>query len=110
MDWLLHELGFERADTWVEGESWMAGGVYLTLTTSPNLSGTTHDRRAPSVNHIAFAGGSPERVDVVMEHAVEHGWSPLYEDRYPHVGGPDHYAGWLENSSGFEVEVVADAW
>lgn len=106
--WLLRELGFERESEWPEGESWAAGGAYLTLTTSPNLSGTMHDRRAPGVNHLAFRAGAPERIDDIMARAKQHGWRPLYQDRYPHAGGPDHYAGWLENSAGFKAEVVAD--
>ncbi len=106
--WLLRELGFTRDSEWPEGESWSAGGAYLTVTTSPNLSGTTHDRRMPGVNHLAFTGGSPAHVDDVMARADQHGWIPLYHDRYPHAGGPDHYAGWLENSAGFKVEIVAD--
>ena len=106
--WLLRELGFARSGEWPEGESWTAGGAYLTLTTSPNISGTTHDRRSPGVNHLAFSAGGPSRVDDIMAHAVEHGWRSLYQDRFPHAGGPDHYAGWLENSAGFKAEVVAD--
>lgn len=106
--WLLQELGFERASEWSEGESWEAGGAYLTLTTSPNLSGQVHDRRAPGVNHLAFKGGTPERVDTIMAKAQEHGWKPLYQERYPHAGGPDYYAGWIENTAGFKAEVVAD--
>lgn len=31
-----------------------------------------------------------------------------WADRYPRAGGPDHYAGWLENSAGFKAEIVAD--
>lgn len=42
--WLLRELGLEREGEWPEGEPWAAGGAYLALTTSPDLSGTTHDR------------------------------------------------------------------
>lgn len=106
--WLLSELGFTRESEWPEGESWAAGGAYLTLTTSPNLNGTTHNRRAPGVNHLAFAAGSTDRVDAIIAAAPQHGWRPLYQDRYPHAGGPDHYAGWLENSAGFKAEVVAD--
>lgn len=106
--WLLHEVGFERVSVWDEGESWEAGGAYLTLTTSPNLTGARHDRRAAGVNHLAFAAGSAERVDAVMAAASAHGWRPLYQDRYPHAGGPSHYAGWLENSAGVKAEVVAD--
>lgn len=57
--WLLRELGFTREGEWNEGESWAAGGAYLTLTTSPNLSGTTHYRRMPGVNHLAFRVDAP---------------------------------------------------
>ncbi|MBO9625880.1 MAG: VOC family protein [Microbacterium sp.] len=105
--WLLDALGFTRTSSWHEGESWEAGGAYLTLTTSPNLSGTTHDRRAPGVNHLAFRAGAPDDVDAIMSAAAEHGWRPLYHERYPHAGGPDHYAGWLENAAGFKAEIVA---
>lgn len=105
--WLLTRLGFVLEGEWGEGQSWAAGGAYLTLTTSPNLTGTTHDRRRPGVNHLAFKAGTPRTVDAIMADAEEHGWRPLYQDRYPHAGGPDHYAGWLENSAGFKAEVVA---
>ena len=60
------------------------------------------------MNHLAFSAGSRERVDAIIEASDSHGWRPLYHDRYPHAGGPDHYAGWLENSAGFKVELVAD--
>ncbi|GAA1604922.1 VOC family protein [Leucobacter chromiireducens] len=106
--WLLRELGFVQESVWDEGESWSAGGPYLTLTVSPKLSGRTHDRRTPGVNHIAFGAGAPSEVDRIMAGASSHGWSALYEDRYPHAGGPQHYAGWIENSAGFKVEIVAD--
>ncbi|GAA3606420.1 VOC family protein [Agrococcus terreus] len=106
--WLLRELGFERSSQWPGGESWAAGGAYLTLTTSPNLAGEAHDRRLPGVNHLAFKAGARARVDEVIAAAEQHGWRPLYQERYPHAGGPDHYAGWLENSAGFKAELVAD--
>jgi len=106
--WLLQELDFTRDSEWSEGETWTAGGAYLTLTTSPNISGATHDRRSPGVNHLAFKAGTPARVDRIMARAEGYGWRPLYQERYPHAGGPDHYAGWLENSAGFKAEVVAD--
>lgn len=106
--WLLARLGFERSQTWAEGESWSADGGYLTLTTSLNLSAAEHDRLRPGMNHLAFLGGGSDAVDELMRAAPHHGWKPLYHDRYPHAGGPDHYAGWLENDEGFKVEVVAD--
>ncbi|GAA2895340.1 hypothetical protein GCM10010455_18080 [Microbacterium esteraromaticum] len=81
--WLLRELGFEREGEWPEGESWAAGGAYLTLTISPNLSTASHDRRAPGVNHLACKAGAPSRVDAIMARADQHGWQPLYRERYP---------------------------
>jgi hypothetical protein len=41
--------------------------------------------------------------------APRHGWSPLFSDRYPHAGGLEHCAAYLENADGFEVELVARA-
>ena len=106
--WLLERLGFTLESEWQQGQSWAAGGVYLTLTTSPNLAGTMHDRRRPGVNHLAFRGGGTDRVDALMTDAQAHGWRQLYRERYPHAGGPGHYAGWLENSAGFKAEIVAE--
>lgn len=106
--WLLTRLGFSMVQEWEEGASWSAGGAYLTVTTSPNLSAEEHDRRRPGVNHLAFRGGAPDAVDAIMTAAPSYGWRPLYDDRYPHAGGPAHYAGWLENAAGFKVEIVAD--
>jgi hypothetical protein len=31
----------------------------------------------------------------------------MFADRYPWAGGPGHYAAYLENTDGFEVELVA---
>lgn len=106
--WLLSALQFTRESEWNGGESWGAGGAYVTLTTSPNLSGTAHDRRLPGVNHLAFKADSAAAVDAIMTAAADYGWWPLYHDRYPHAGGSAHYAGWLENSEGFKAEIVAD--
>lgn len=106
--WLLGSVGFALMDEWRSGQSWGAGGVYLTLAESPNLSEPAHDRRRPGVNHLAFWAGDRTAVDALMRDASAHGWTPLYQDRYPHAGGSEHYAGWLENSDGFKVELVAD--
>ncbi|MDQ2697510.1 MAG: hypothetical protein M3Y46_01820 [Actinomycetota bacterium] len=67
----------------------------------------------PGFHHVEVwiddLAGSRSAVDAIMTDASAHGWQPLYQERYPHAGGPDHYAGWLVNASGFKVEVVADA-
>lgn len=106
-EWLLRRVGFGVQSSWPGGQSWAAGEAYLTITTSPNLTGSVHNRRSPGVNHLAFKAGAPNIVDAIMSEAQAHGWWPLYQERYPHAGGPNHYAGWLENSAGFKVEIVA---
>lgn len=107
--WILQHVGFALESEWPGGESWAAGGTYLTLTTSPNLSAVEHDRRRPGLNHLAFHGGDRAAVDAIIAEAPGHGWQSLYTERYPHAGGDQHYAGWLENSSGFKLEIVADS-
>ena len=48
-----------------------------------------------------------EQVDALAAAAVGHGWHELFPDRYPHAGGPDHFAAYLVNSDGFEAELIA---
>lgn len=55
-----------------------------------------------------FLGGTRAEVDAIVSDAEAHGWRPLYQERYPHAGGPDHHAGWVENDQGFKVEIVAE--
>ena len=40
--------------------------------------------------------------------STEHGWHEMYADRYPHAGGDEHTALYLESSEGFEVEIVLE--
>jgi hypothetical protein len=42
-----------------------------------------------------------------VAHAAGYGWRLLFADRHPFAGGPNHYAAYLENEDGFEVELVA---
>lgn len=106
--WLLSQVGLACLSRWEDGETWgEAGGAYLTLTASPNTTSSAHDRRRPGVNHIAFVVGDARRVDRLMAEAPGAGWRPLYQERYPHAGGPQHYAGWLENTAGYKVELVS---
>lgn len=106
--WLLDRVGFTLQQSWAGGQSWAAGGAYLTLTVSPTMTDPVHDRRRAGLNHLAFRAGSGEHVDAIMSAAPTQGWTPLYQERYPHAGGPQHYAGWLANAAGFKVELVAD--
>jgi RimJ/RimL family protein N-acetyltransferase/catechol 2,3-dioxygenase-like lactoylglutathione lyase family enzyme len=105
--WLLTELGWTEHQRWQHGVSWRLGPTYLVFEDSPGRRAAEHDRLRPGLNHIALHAGTPERVDTLVKAAARHGWRLLFADRHPHAGGPDHYAAYLENADGYEVELVA---
>ena len=106
--WLLTELGYQPFQSWEHGRSWALAGTYIVVEQSPDLTLTTHDRRGPGLNHLAFHAGDRSRVDDFVAAAAENGWSLLFEERHPHAGGADTYAAYLTNSDGYEVELTAN--
>ena len=106
-EWLLGELGYKAFQNWPNGRSWRLGTTYLVVEQSPAMTATAHDRLRPGLNHLAFHAGDSRRVDALHAQARGHGWAPMFADRYPHAGGADHYAAYLANADGFEVELVA---
>ncbi len=57
-------------------------------------------------NHLAFVVEDRALLDRIRAESSAHGWHEMFADRYPHAGGDDHTALYLENSEGFEVELV----
>ena len=108
LGWLLERLGFPRKESWKDGVSYGSDEFYLVLESGPDVADGGHERRRPGVNHLAFRAGSRSAVDLLARRAASHGWSLLFADRHPFAGGPEHYAAYLENAEGFEVELVAD--
>ena len=104
--WLLDRLGYSQFQDWPNGRSWRKAGTYLVVEQSPALASAEHDRLRPGLNHLAFHAGSPQNVDILAAEAPAHGWTLLFPERHPHAGGPDHYAAYLANTDGFEVELV----
>lgn len=107
--WLLTTLGYVEHQRWDTGVSWILDGTYVVVERSPALAADVHDRLAPGLNHLAFHGGTRDEVDRLVETAPSHGWTLLFGDEHPYAGGPDHYAAYLENGDGYEVEVVAES-
>ncbi len=108
LGWLLERLGFPRRESWENGISFGSDEFYIVLESGPDVAAGGHERRRPGVNHLAFRAGPRAVVDLLARRAASHGWSLLFPDRHPFAGGPDHYAAYLENAEGFEVELVAD--
>jgi catechol 2,3-dioxygenase-like lactoylglutathione lyase family enzyme len=105
--WLLESLGWTRYQDWPGGRSWRDGDVYVVVEESPALSGPTHDRLRPGLNHLAFHAGSRSALDALADSAPAFGWTLMFGDKHPWAGGPEHYAAYLEDRDGFEVELVA---
>jgi catechol 2,3-dioxygenase-like lactoylglutathione lyase family enzyme len=105
--WLLGRLGYREYQHWPAGRSWRLGGTYLVVEQSPDLAPGGHDRRRAGLNHLAFHLADRGLVDALVAEAPGHGWGLLFADRHPHAGGAQHYAAYLENADGFEVELVA---
>ncbi len=104
--WLLGELGWE-ADTDIR--SWAhPDGTYLFMERSPDLVDEPHDRLRPGVNHLGLTCDDRHQLDRMRAESSAHGWHELFADRYPHAGGDQHTALYLESSEGFEVEVVVE--
>ncbi|HEX5540495.1 MAG TPA: VOC family protein [Micromonospora sp.] len=105
--WLLSRLGYTEFQNWAAGRSWRLGPTYIVVEQSPDLRESAHDRRRPGLNHLAFHVGCADEVDELVRQAPQYGWTLLFPDRHPYAGGRDHYAAYLENADGFEVELVA---
>lgn len=107
--WIFERLGWTLFQVWDNGRSWQSpgGGPYVVVERSPDLQWNPYDRTNPGMNHLALA--VPERwmVDKIVTEAPAYGWHLMFADRHPFAGGDHHYAAYLENDEGFEVEVVA---
>ncbi|MFI5476831.1 VOC family protein [Streptomyces cacaoi] len=107
LGWLLEALGHTLFQSWNNGCSWRLGPTYLVLEQSPALTGDRHDRCRPGLNHLAFHVEDATSVDQLATDATGHGWHLMFPDRHPYAGGAQHYAAYLENDDGFEIELVA---
>lgn len=105
--WLMAALRWLPHEQWAYGRSWRLGDTYLVIEQSPDLRPGPHDRLRPGLNHLAFHAGPRSDVDGIVAHAPAYGWRLMFADRHPYAGGPSHYAAYLENEDGFEVELVA---
>lgn len=105
--WLLTSMGYRLFQDWPGGRSWLAGQCYVVVEQSPARTASRHDRCRPGLNHLAFHVAGRQQVDQLAAEARLHGWKLMFPDLHPFAGGAEHYAAYLENADGFEVELVA---
>jgi catechol 2,3-dioxygenase-like lactoylglutathione lyase family enzyme len=104
--WLLERLGYAPYQDRPDGRSRRLGETYLVFEQSPALTAEHHDRLRPGLNHLAFHVTSRAELDTLVEEAPAYGWTLLFPERHPHAGGSGHRAAYLENTDGFEAELV----
>jgi len=104
---LLEQLGYALFQSWDGGRSWRLGPTYVVVEQSPALTAERYDRCRPGLNHLAFHVEDAAVVEELAVDAVRHGWRLMFPERHPYAGGERHYAAYLENDDGFEVELVA---
>jgi catechol 2,3-dioxygenase-like lactoylglutathione lyase family enzyme len=107
LGWLLEALGYALFQSWDGGRSWQLGPTYLVIEQSPALTAEQHDRCRPGLNHLAFHVEDAATVEELTANAAAHGWHLMFPEQHPYAGGAQHYAAYLENDDGFEVELVA---
>lgn len=106
--WLLGELGYGLCQQWNTGISWKHDGTEISLVqTLPDHVEPPYHRQHTGLNHLAFYGGSKERVDELRAKLIKRQVQLLYDDKYPHAGGINHYAIFFEDPNRIKVEVVA---
>lgn len=110
LGWLFEELGYVAGEPWACGVSYRGTDEYIVLEAGPDVLAEPHRRRAPGVNHLAFVAGDAIRVDELTALALDRGFKLLFAKDHPFAGGPDHYAAYLEDATGFEIELVADGF
>lgn len=108
--WLLSRLAWTDFQDWPGGHSWRSpDGSYVVIEQSPDLTGDRHRRTLPGMNHVAVTAPDTGAVDDIAAGAAGHGWQLLFTDTHPYAGGHEHYAAFLSDDDGYEVEVVADS-
>lgn len=106
--WLLGELGYELCQQWHTGMSWKHDGTEISLVqTLPDHLEPPYHRQRTGLNHIAFYGGTRQSVDELHAKLIQRQVPLLYDDKYPHAGGPNYYALFFEDPNRIKVEVVA---
>jgi catechol 2,3-dioxygenase-like lactoylglutathione lyase family enzyme len=105
--WLLGRLGYSLEDSsdsivlFRDGQ----GFAFVIEQSADMVPGMLYSRLRPGLNHVAFRLDSSDLLGGILREAGTHGWSDLPVDRHPIAGAA--LVGYLEDSDGFEVELVA---
>lgn len=104
----LEKLGYHLYQEWDDGFSYrFADGTYMVFVQVPEkYVSLGYHRQRIGLNHLAFRVESTHEVDSIRQWLIERGVTLLYDERYPHAGGPQHYAVFFEDPDRVKIEVV----
>lgn len=106
-DKLFADLGYELYQEWEKGFSYRYQSTYLVFVQTEEAYLTpTYHRKQTGLNHLAFCLPKKAQVDALRERLRSDGVTLLYDEHYPHAGGPDHYAVFFEDPDRVKLEVV----
>ncbi|WP_421409942.1 VOC family protein [Streptococcus suis] len=108
-DFLLTKLGYSLYQEWEDGLSYKKAEQYLVFVQTPqDFLEAGYHRCRTGLNHLAFHAGTPDEIDQWRKEFLTRRVKLLYDDRYPHAGGPDYYALYLEDPDGIKIELVGE--
>lgn len=107
LGWLLERIGYTVKDDWSYGISYEYATHYIVLEQGTDVLDAPFDRLRPGINHLAFQLPNPEIVEEITAEALDNGFTLMFTDKHPFAGGPQHYAAYIEDATGFEIELVA---
>jgi catechol 2,3-dioxygenase-like lactoylglutathione lyase family enzyme len=105
--WLLGELGYAR-DPDIERVilfRYPSGFAVALEQSSDMVPGMLYSRLRPGLNHMAFRLDSPDLLRTIADDCANYGWAVMPIDHHQIAGGAD--VAYIEDSDGFEVELVA---
>lgn len=107
--WLLDLLGYKLFQQWDGGASYILDETYIVFVQAEErFLDIPYHRCRPGLNHLAFYGGSKEKIDEITLKLKDRGVTILYGDRHPFAGGEDCYGVYFEDPDRMKVEITAD--
>lgn len=107
-DWLLPQLGYQLYQQWDHGFSYRLGDTYLVFVQVETPYRHPHYHRKHSgVNHLAFHVESFTFLEHLRDAMKKKGTPLLYDNQFPHAGGPQHVALYAEDPNRMKLEFVA---
>lgn len=107
LGWLLERIGYTVKEDWSYGISYEYDTHYIVIEQGSDVLDAPFDRLRPGLNHLAFQLPNAEIVEEVTAEALDNGFTLMFAEKHPYAGGPQHYAAYIEDETGFEIELVA---